>query len=122
MAAGPKRDARKWRATRRTAGQKKALNRLAIMRISGIITTILGKSATNSKVAGRERRVHHSKSLPLPFIGEGLFFAWPVYSETQQGLENIGLANCIGANSTPPGPGVRALHRCSGSGLEKVAG
>jgi hypothetical protein len=89
---------------------------------SGIIATNLGKTATFNKVAGRERRVHHSKSLPLPFIGEGLFFAWPVYSETQQGLENIGLANCIGANSTPPGPGVRALHRCSGSGLEKVAG
>ena len=44
------------------------------MAFSGIITTILGKTATNSKDAGRERRVHHSKSLPLPFTGERLFF------------------------------------------------
>ena len=44
------------------------------MVFSGIITTILGKTATNSKDAGRERRVHHSKSLPLPFTGERLFF------------------------------------------------
>lgn len=91
------------------------------MRISGIITTILGKTATNSKVAGREKRVHHSKSLPLPFIGEGLFFACPIYSETHQSLENIGLANSMGASSTPAGPGFRASHRCSRSGLEKVA-
>jgi len=53
---------------------KKTHWKVAIMEISGIITTILGKTATNSKVAGRERRVHHSKSLPLPLTGEGLFF------------------------------------------------
>lgn len=92
------------------------------MRISGIITTILGKTATNSKVAGRDKRVHHSKSLPLPFIGEGLFFAWPIYLETQQSLENKGLTNCVWASSTPAGPGFSASRRCSGSGLEKVAG
>jgi hypothetical protein len=44
------------------------------MLISGIITTNLGKTATFVKVAGRERRVHHSKSLPLPLTGERLFF------------------------------------------------
>jgi hypothetical protein len=44
------------------------------MVVSGIITTNLGKTATFNKVAGRERRVHHSKSLPLPLIGERLFF------------------------------------------------
>ena len=92
------------------------------MRISGIITTILGKTATNSKVAGRERRVHHSKSLPLPFIGEGLFFAWPVCLETQQSLENKGLTNCVGASLKPAGPGIFGSHRCSGPGPEKVAG
>ena len=31
------------------------------MAVSGIITTNLGKTATPSRVAGRERRVHHSK-------------------------------------------------------------
>jgi hypothetical protein len=41
---------------------------------SGIIATILGKSATLIKVAGRERRVHHSKSLPLLRNGERFFF------------------------------------------------
>ena len=45
------------------------------MRISGIITTILGKTATNTKVAGREIRIHHSKSLPLSLTGERLFFS-----------------------------------------------
>jgi hypothetical protein len=44
------------------------------MRFSGILTTILGKTATNTKGAGRERRVHHSKSLPLLLTGERLFF------------------------------------------------
>ena len=44
------------------------------MAFSGIITTNLGKTATFDKVAGRERRVHHSKSLPLPLIGERHFF------------------------------------------------
>jgi hypothetical protein len=66
---------------------KKMHAEVAIMKISGIITTILGKSATNSKVAGRERRVHHSKSLPLPFIGEGLFFALRFHSDITQVIE-----------------------------------
>jgi hypothetical protein len=44
------------------------------MAISGIITTNLGKTATFNEVAGRERRIHHSKSLPLSLIGERLFF------------------------------------------------
>ena len=53
---------------------------LVFVNFSGIITTILGKTATNTKDAGRERRVHHSKSLPLPFIGEGLFFGRIFYT------------------------------------------
>jgi hypothetical protein len=44
------------------------------MNISGIITTNLGKTATLIKGAGRERRVHHSKSLPLLRNGERFFF------------------------------------------------
>jgi hypothetical protein len=49
--------------------------KLALIAFSGIITTILGKTATNSKGAGRDKRVHHSKSLPLPITGERLFFS-----------------------------------------------
>jgi hypothetical protein len=41
---------------------------------SGIITTNRGKTATFTAVAGRERRVHHSKSLPLLVTGERFFF------------------------------------------------
>jgi hypothetical protein len=44
------------------------------MAVSGIITTNLGKTATFTEVAGRERRVHHSKSLPLLHTGERFFF------------------------------------------------
>jgi len=44
------------------------------MVISGIITTNLDKTATFAKGAGRDRRVHHSKSLPLSLTGERLFF------------------------------------------------
>ena len=56
------------------------------MIISGIIATNLGKPATFSKVAGRERRVHHSKSLPLLLTGERFFFGRDKASST--GFEN----------------------------------
>jgi hypothetical protein len=46
----------------------------AFMTFSGIIATILGITATLTEVAGRERRVHHSKSLPLLRNGERFFF------------------------------------------------
>jgi hypothetical protein len=49
------------------------------MMISGIITTNLGKTATFARGAGRERRVHHSKSLPLPLTRERLFFVCRIY-------------------------------------------
>lgn len=45
------------------------------MVVSGIITTNLGKTATITEVAGRERRVHHSKSLPLLLTGERFFLS-----------------------------------------------
>ena len=44
------------------------------MTISGIITTNLGETVTIIEVAGRERRIHHSKSLPLLLTGERFFF------------------------------------------------
>jgi hypothetical protein len=44
------------------------------MDFSGMITTNLGKSATFAKDAGRDIRVHHSKSLPLLIFGERFFF------------------------------------------------
>jgi len=46
---------------------------LAFGKLSGIIATNLGKSATIVEVAGRKRRIHHSKSLPLPDSGRGFF-------------------------------------------------
>ena len=45
------------------------------MVFSGIIATILGITATRTKVAGRERRVHHSKSLPLLLTEERFFLS-----------------------------------------------
>jgi len=49
------------------------------MAVSGIITTNLGETATFIKVAGRERRVHHSKSLPLLLKGERFFLFHPAF-------------------------------------------
>jgi hypothetical protein len=45
------------------------------MAVSGIITTNLGKTATFIEGAGRERRIHHSKSLPLLLTGERFFLS-----------------------------------------------
>ena len=56
------------------------------MTISGIITTNLGKTATFARVAGRERRVHHSKSLPLLLTGERFFFGPDPGPESPAGL------------------------------------
>ena len=65
------------------------------MAFSGIITTNLGKTATFDKVAGRERRVHHSKSLPLPLIGERHFFIRnPLIFIIFRQLENAGKRLC----------------------------
>ena len=47
---------------------------LAFSLISGIITTNLVEMATFHKGTGRERQVHHSKSLPLLLTGERFFF------------------------------------------------
>lgn len=58
------------------------------MGFSGIITTILGKSATIAGDTGREIWVHHSKSLPLPVIGERLFFD-PGFFNTQLRITQI---------------------------------
>ena len=49
--------------------------KLALMHFSCIITTILGETATFPEDSGRVIRVHHSKSLPLSFTGERLFFS-----------------------------------------------
>ncbi|MFT5141051.1 MAG: hypothetical protein ACI9H8_001042 [Lysobacterales bacterium] len=50
------------------------LIKLALMPISGIITTFLGETATITKDIGRIIQVHHSKTLPLLLTGERLFF------------------------------------------------
>jgi hypothetical protein len=52
---------------KRIVAKKQKVNQgVAFLPKSGIITTNLGKTATLTEIAGRERRVHHSKSLPLP--------------------------------------------------------
>jgi hypothetical protein len=55
--------------------------KLALMHFSGIITTILGETATFPEDSGRDIRVHHSKSLPLSFTGERLFFSLDFHSK-----------------------------------------
>jgi hypothetical protein len=57
------------------AKKNKVKKGVAFLPKSGIITTNLGKTATLTEIAGRERRVHHSKSLPLPSKGEVFFWA-----------------------------------------------
>jgi len=47
---------------------------VAFLPKSGIITTILDKPTQFARIAGRDKRIHHSKSLPLPIIREGHFF------------------------------------------------
>jgi|GEM_PF-2327463 len=47
---------------------------LAFVVFSGIITTNLGKTATNTKVAGREKTDTSLQNMPFSLIGEGHFF------------------------------------------------
>jgi hypothetical protein len=48
--------------------------KLAIFAISGIITTNLGKTATHTKVAGREKTDTSLQNMPFSLTGEGHFF------------------------------------------------
>jgi putative lipase involved disintegration of autophagic bodies len=50
--------------------------KLAIVVISGIITTNLGKSATPIKTAGREKTDTSLQNMPFSQTGEGYFFVW----------------------------------------------
>jgi hypothetical protein len=52
--------------------------RLAIVSISGIITTNLGKTATLTKVTGRKKTDTSLQKLPFSLTGEGHFF-WSRY-------------------------------------------
>ncbi len=51
--------------------------KVAIVVISGIITTNLGKTATLTGVAGREKTDTSLQNMPFSQTGEGHFF-WPV--------------------------------------------
>jgi hypothetical protein len=67
---------------------------LAFDNISGIITTNLEKTAKFFKGAGRERRVHHSKSLPLLLTGERFFLPRSrvgIYRKTERDKRHNGL-------------------------------
>jgi hypothetical protein len=92
----------------------------AFENFSGIIATNLGKTATITEVAGRERRVHHSKSLPLLLTGERFFFAPFPCARSAARNENIpknGMVKPIFSVLPPAGRGRRtvtttALNRC----------
>jgi hypothetical protein len=48
--------------------------KVAIVGVSGIITTTLGKTATSTKVAGREKADTSLQNMPFSRTGEGHFF------------------------------------------------
>jgi hypothetical protein len=48
--------------------------RLAIALFSGIITTNLGKTATLTEIAGREKTDTSLQNMPFSLTGEGHFF------------------------------------------------
>lgn len=50
------------------------LEKVAIVIISGIITTNLGKTATRIKIAGREKTDTSLQNMPFSKNGEGHFF------------------------------------------------
>lgn len=49
-------------------------NKVAIIGISGIITTNLGKTATHTEIAGREKTDTSLQNMPFSLNGEGYFF------------------------------------------------
>jgi hypothetical protein len=48
--------------------------KVAILMISGIITTNLGKTATLTRIAGRKKTDTSLQNMPFSQIGEGHFF------------------------------------------------
>ena len=48
--------------------------RVAIIGVSGIITTNLGKTATHTEIAGREKTDTSLQNMPFSQTGEGHFF------------------------------------------------
>jgi hypothetical protein len=50
--------------------------KVAIVGVSGIITTNLGKTATRTKVTGRKKTDTSLQNMPFSLTGEGHFF-WP---------------------------------------------
>jgi hypothetical protein len=54
--------------------------KVAIVSVSGIITTNLGKTATYTKVAGREKTDTSLQNMPFSLTGEGHFFRLLVLS------------------------------------------
>jgi len=49
-------------------------NKVAIIGISGIITTNLGKTATHTEIAGREKTDTSLQNMPFSLNREGYFF------------------------------------------------
>jgi len=54
--------------------------KVAIIGVSGIIATNLGKSATHTKVAGRKKTDTSLQNMPFSLTGEGHFFCFLILS------------------------------------------
>ena len=50
--------------------------KVAIFGVSGIITTNLGKTATHTKIAGRENTDTSLQNMPFSLTGGGYFFVY----------------------------------------------
>jgi len=55
--------------------------RLAIVLVSGIITTNLGKTATHTEIAGRVKMDTSLQNMPFSLTGEGHFFYLEIHEQ-----------------------------------------
>jgi hypothetical protein len=62
--------------------------KVAILIISGIITTNLGKTATLTRIAGRKKTDTSLQNIPLSQTGEGYFFVCCFFIANRQYLIN----------------------------------
>lgn len=71
--------------------------KLAIVLVSGIITTNLGKTATHTEIAGREKTDTSLQNMPFSLTGEGHFF---YFKFREQRISKTFYNNRIGQFST----------------------
>jgi hypothetical protein len=54
--------------------------KVAIIEVSGIITTNLGKTATLTRIAGRKKTDTSLQNMPFPLNGGGHFFVCHIFN------------------------------------------